>query len=951
MSRRRTGEILAPPVVAALALFTASRFVIDAPEVFMALGAPLVIGSFVLGGLIPAFATGAVAAAFYVDQVVAADTSGEVVLAWAGCASVVLVAGFVSWYRASSTSPERRSLLEARREIAKSYALVDSVEGVIWEATSEPFRFTKVMGRADEVFGWPKVAWRQRDFLQRFVHPHDLQEVQSTYASAALRSGATTLEFRVRTRDDRTLWVSDAVLAEQAPGDGAPVLRGRMIDITAHKRAERRLAAMLGAHKAITEAESLEGAASQVLQAICEALDWSLGAAWQVDDRNRVMRCVEVWHTNGQDPDDFAAITRETTFEKGVGLPGRVWEGLRPAWISDVVMDDNFPRAPYADKVGLHAAFAFPIVVDEKFFGVFEFFSPEIEEPDPELLVMSASLGHRIGEWIRRRRIQEETRFQKALLESQSEKGIEGIMIVSEQGQILSMNRRFRELWEISQLGEDVEDSEIIRYVLGQIEDPGLAVDSIFALHEDLGQDYRGEVVLRDGRVFDLWTAPIGDEEGRFRGRGWYFHDITLEKRSERALKQSKERLQFLSEAGQVLAAALGYEETVKAVVTLAVPTLADWCALDVVERGDRVVRVTAMRKGEGVVLSEPDVRRLDMGASFGPDHAIAQGESEVHRQAGSGLLAALGKVPKDLRPSDGTSALVIPFMAQGRVRGVMTVVSVDKEDRYGSEEQFLVEALARRAGLALDNALLYEERSRIASTLQESLKPQAVPHIPGMDIAARYVAAGEASDVGGDFYDVFPYGDKRWAIVIGDVSGKGPRAAALMGMVRHTIRFEAAQEREPRRILAVLNESLANEADEDQFCSLAYVRLEMSNGSARLTIVCAGHPPPILVRKGGKTELLSPSGPVLGIQRHAEFGEHLVDLGPGEEVVLYTDGVIEARSQEEMFGIERLQDLVAKHSKEDPERLVEVIEAEARSFAKDLPRDDIAVLAFKLKD
>jgi len=173
-------------------------------------------------------------------------------------------------------------------------------------------------------------------------------------------------------------------------------------------RAERRLTAEHVTALALAQSATLNEAARRVLQAICEELGWDYGALWNVDAEHGCLRCVETWHLPDVHSPEFEAASRNATFVPGVGLPGRVWESGEPAWIPDVVADDNFPRAETADKSGLHGAIALPILIRTRVAGVMEFFSHEIRQPDQELLRMLAAVGRQIGQFMERKRAEEE---------------------------------------------------------------------------------------------------------------------------------------------------------------------------------------------------------------------------------------------------------------------------------------------------------------------------------------------------------------------------------------------------------------------------------------------------------------------------------------------------------------------------------------------------------------
>ncbi len=192
--------------------------------------------------------------------------------------------------------------------------------------------------------------------------------------------------------------------------DGKHVFTGVVRDITSRKEMEQRLFAQLAITRILAEFSSLSDIAPRVLQALGENLGWSVGAIWTVDRNDRVLRCVETWHGGSQATTEFEACSRESTFKIGVGLPGRVWQAKTASWIPDVTRDSNFPRAPFAVKAGLHAAFGFPLLLGTEVLAVMEFFSPEIHEPDKELLQMLEVIGGQIGQFLERKRLEEQIR-------------------------------------------------------------------------------------------------------------------------------------------------------------------------------------------------------------------------------------------------------------------------------------------------------------------------------------------------------------------------------------------------------------------------------------------------------------------------------------------------------------------------------------------------------------
>jgi PAS domain S-box-containing protein len=206
------------------------------------------------------------------------------------------------------------------------------------------------------------------------------------------------------------------------------------------RRNEQRKSVLHAATQILAESATLSQATPRIIQCICNSLAWQVGAIWQVDRDFAVLRCAGVWHVGSATFPAFEAITRDRIFEKGVGLPGRVWAGGEPAWIPDVVHDANFPRAHVADEEGLHAAFGFPIRLGAEIHGVIEFFSPQIRQPDDDLLRMMGTIGIQIGQFIERRHGDEEVRRSEARKTAILESALDAIITIDHQGVIVEFN-------------------------------------------------------------------------------------------------------------------------------------------------------------------------------------------------------------------------------------------------------------------------------------------------------------------------------------------------------------------------------------------------------------------------------------------------------------------------------------------------------------------------------
>lgn len=448
----------------------------------------------------------------------------------------------------------------------------------------------------------------------------------------------------------------------------------------------------------------------------------------------------------------------------------------------------------------------------------------------------------------------------------------------------------------------------------------------------------------------ERWTVvkstPVRDESGAVIRAVNIFEDITAQKRVEVGQR-------FLAEASRLLGASLDYTTTLRSVARVAVPTFADWCAVDVLGERGGIEHVAVAHADPRKVEFVEQLRRrypADPEAPRGVFQVIRSERSELYAEIPEELLAETARDSGhlDLIGSLGMrSAMVVPLRAWRGAVGAMTFVNSESGRVFDEADLVLAEELGRRAATAIENARLYGERAHIARTLQRSLLPPHLPDIPGIEVAARYRAAGEGNEVGGDFYDLFDTGDGRWAVLIGDVCGKGADAAALTALARYTLRAAAMRERRPARVLATLNEALLRQRDDRQFCTVAYASLDAGADGAELVVACGGHPAPIVVREDGAVEVLSCRGTLLGVVADPELDEVAARLGPGDAVVLYTDGLTEARTPDGLLGEERVAAVGASVAGCSATEIARRLE-EAASTGAGL-RDDLAIVVLRV--
>jgi serine phosphatase RsbU (regulator of sigma subunit) len=290
---------------------------------------------------------------------------------------------------------------------------------------------------------------------------------------------------------------------------------------------------------------------------------------------------------------------------------------------------------------------------------------------------------------------------------------------------------------------------------------------------------------------------------------------------------------------------------------------------------------------------------------------------------------------------------MVLPLGARGRIFGALSFLSAESNRRYDDDDLSFATDLARRAALAIDNARLYEERSHVARTLQNSLLPPRLPAIPGVQVAARYRPAGRGNEVGGDFFDVFETDDGEWALVIGDVCGKGVGAAAVTGLARHTLRAAAMREKRPNDVLEVLNQAILRADVEERFCTALFVRLLPGEEVRELELSSGGHPTPVVLRASGEVVPVPCPGMLIGLFEDADLHNCTVTLRSGDALVMYTDGVVEGKEPD--IGEDALRSVLESCQGMDAAAIGATIERQVVASQDGDPADDIAVLVLRV--
>lgn len=393
--------------------------------------------------------------------------------------------------------------------------------------------------------------------------------------------------------------------------------------------------------------------------------------------------------------------------------------------------------------------------------------------------------------------------------------------------------------------------------------------------------------------------------------------------------------LGYLADTSELLGQSLDVGLTVTVIPHVAVPRLGRWCAVYLPDVGGQA-RLAAVSHAD-----ERAVHELREALDLGSGRATA----EQLRQRVLELMRGITTVPASFSsPAEG---IALPMTSAGRPVGVLVVGR--RDDRTHSPEDVTIIAdIARRAALAIDNAQRAEQHSSTSHALQQALLPRALPSSAGVDFAAAYLPGGALTEVGGDFYDVVPMAAGGWLAAIGDVCGKGPRAASRTSLVRDVLRVLFRDRGSLVSTIFSLNEVMLEAADPAQFCTLAAATISRTATELSVDLVLAGHPQPVLLRAGGGVELVGRFGTAIGLIDRIELTRTAHTIGPGDTMLFYTDGVTERRRGNDQFGSERLLEIAAACTGMSAERTVSAVRAAVESFSPDERRDDIALLAIR---
>jgi PAS domain S-box-containing protein len=526
---------------------------------------------------------------------------------------------------------------------------------------------------------------------------------------------------------------------------GAPQFTAYLREIESRVRHEKLRAVRLAITQSLAEAKTATEAAQSILRAVCEGLNWDLGFYWVVDRETQTLRCAQSWHKFGATVSEFEQVCRNRTFVCGAGLPGRMWETGKPAWIFEIARDDNFPRLRPAIQEGLQSAFGCPIIADNRTLGVIEFFTHQRRRVDTDLMEMMESVSGQIGQFIERANAEEEIRLQAQLLDSVAQ----AVIVFDDDGSIIYWNRFAETLfgWASSEaLGHNILD---VLIPASEREKTAAAFDKLRA-----GETFSGEMLVerRGQQTFPalVTQTPIFGDDKMLKAVIGVFSDNTERQRLEHSLR-------FLADASATLSALVDYEATLQQIARLAVPQFADWCGIDLAGSTGSLERVAVAHVDPAKVELARELNRrypLDPRAGRGILHAFRTGRSDMMTEVSESSMlerAVDDEHRRMLKEIGVRSYMCVPLKGRSRTLGVVTFVTAESGRLYNRSDLGFAEELARRAAIAIENAQLYADlreadrrKDEFLATLAHELRNPLAPirnalevqKLPGIDPA-----------------------------------------------------------------------------------------------------------------------------------------------------------------------------------------------------------------------
>ncbi len=743
-----------------------------------------------------------------------------------------------------------------------------------------------------------------------------------------------------------------------------------------------------------TNQESLESVLRDSLTGITRALGADATAVLLADESGELVMRAAV----GMQPE----LWQEGHIGAGAGVAGRVLAERRPMVVPDL------SRIEVASSVlrrgGVRSLVAVPVLGRHRVIGVLHADSYELAHFGGRHVPLLALVADRIGAAIEQVRLFESEREARATAEASAAR-LERLQRVTA---VLSRDLTAEEVAEVmlTELSEDI-GGEAVSYLIWLVEgdrlrllgraetSPGAGPFADMSLDDPLP----GPAVVRSGEAMwfssraevtgfdalkDAEFGPgaiavlplrVGDEVigalavGYPRPRA-FGHDerhflMVVARQAAESLHRaaiSRARMRaardnaLLADVSAALGSSLDSVTALHRALEELVPDLADFATIHLFDDRGTPRRVSQVHRDP---QTDALLARLPVD---GPQEVhdvlnvvVAAGRRPLLMEAGGDPAkqwAVDGWHAAQTRPLGVASGIAVPLVSGGDLLGLLGLLRLTGSAPYTAAELHLAAEVGARASTAVDNALQAEKRVAVARALQASLLPPVLGEVPGAEVAAVFHAAGTGAEVGGDFYDLFPVDPQRWVLMIGDVSGSGPAAAALTAQVRHGARVAARAGLEPAAVVAAVNATLDETTGSEWFCTMVYAEIVPDDDGIDLQVISAGHVPP-LVTAGRRVYELDCQSPLIGVVPGATYTARHVRLAPGQALVLVTDGATEARPIDDrgpgtFFGEQRLRRALASAAGRDAHGLVQTLAQAVLEHAGGRLDDDLVLVALR---
>jgi serine phosphatase RsbU (regulator of sigma subunit) len=417
--------------------------------------------------------------------------------------------------------------------------------------------------------------------------------------------------------------------------------------------------------------------------------------------------------------------------------------------------------------------------------------------------------------------------------------------------------------------------------------------------------------------------------------------------------RRVEEARELLAAAGGIFDRSLDPHQTMRAIAEMTVPRLAQMCVIELLGEDGAIAETVSVAEHERELGKFEELRAkypLDLDGEHPSARAIRSRAPVAAEDFTDGLMLKQIAPEPEVREllSGYHSAIAMPLISRGRLLGALSFFYTHDARRHDAEHMALMSDLVDRAATALDNASMYAARTQMARTLQRSLLPESLPVLERLSLSSAYHPVGEGNDVGGDFYDVFTTPLGCW-LVVGDVCGKGPEAAAVTALVRHSIRAFAFVRASPAQVLGAVNEVMLGHALALRFATVVVVRLDLTSRRARAVVAAAGHPPPVVLAHDGSSHCPSMQGMMLGVRSGSNVLDFELELEQGSILVLYTDGLLDAGAPLQGLTSRQLCNLLVDQVGAGPTAIVQRLEQLALVSGAGRLRDDVAIVAVRL--